>query len=107
MTLDWSLLLMANFPKIQLKLREEIAEQIGERIPIQNDKNNCHYVSAFINEVLRFRNVAPMGVFHSMMNSSQIGGHEIGKNAVLIVHQAFILNDPRHWTKPKVFNPER
>ena len=106
-TLRWSLLLMSNFPEIQVKLREEIASQIGERIPVQNDKNNCHYVSAFINEVLRFRNATPTGIYHSMMNASQIGAHQIGKDALVFVHHGFIMNDSRHWTNPQMFNPNR
>ncbi len=58
--LDWSILLMANYPYIEARLREEIATQIGDRIPTQNDKDFCPYFCAFINEVLRFKNMTPI-----------------------------------------------
>ena len=52
-TLRWILLLMANYIEMQRKMRKEIEEQIGDRIPVQNDKQNCDYVNVFISETLR------------------------------------------------------
>ena len=63
-TLSWILLLMANYIEMQRKMRKEIEEQIGDRIPVQNDKHNCHYVNAFISETLRHKTIAPLGVGH-------------------------------------------
>lgn len=53
--LRWVCLLMANYPEMQQRMREEVADEIGDRIPLQEDKNKCHYVAAFIAETLRFR----------------------------------------------------
>ena len=53
---------MANYPSMQKRMRNEVEEQIGDRIPVQNDKQNCHYINAFISETLRHRIILPLSV---------------------------------------------
>ena len=71
-TLRWALLFMTNYPEMQRKMRKEIEDHIGNRIVVQEDKSNCHYVNAFISEVLRFRPVAPMAVAHKAICDTEI-----------------------------------
>ena len=72
-TFRWFLLLLIKYPKMGQKLRQEIESEIGDRIPTHEDRNRCHYVMAFISEILRFRNVAPTGAFHKAVVRSNIG----------------------------------
>ena len=74
-TFRWLLLFVTYYPEIQKKLRQEIESQIGDRLPIQEDRNRCHYVMAFISETLRIRNVAGSGVPHKALVTSKIGIH--------------------------------
>ena len=67
------LLLLSYYPEIQIKLRQEIDTNIGDRMPVQEDKNNCHYVNAFISETMRFRNIVGAGVFHKAVVQAKIG----------------------------------
>ena len=53
----WAILFMVNYPEMQRRMRKEIEDHIGDRIPIQNDRNNCHYINAFISECLRCRSL--------------------------------------------------
>lgn len=53
--LRWAILFMVNYPEMQRKMRKEIEDNIGDKIPVQNDRNNCHYINAFISECLRHR----------------------------------------------------
>ena len=63
---------MANYPEMQKKMRKEIEEQIGDRIPLQNDKQNCHYINAFISETMRHYVIAPMSVPHKTICDVEI-----------------------------------
>ena len=63
---------MANYPEMQRRMRKEVEEQIGDRIPVQNDKQNCHFINAFISEVLRHKIIVPMGVSHKTICDVEI-----------------------------------
>jgi len=71
-TFQWMLLLIANYPEVQQKLRQEIEDVIGDRMALQEDMSLCHYVNAFISETLRFRNVAPFSVPHKTVSDIEI-----------------------------------
>jgi len=72
-TFKWLFFMLAYYPEVQKKLRKEIDSQIGDRMPLQEDRNSCHYVNAFISETMRFRNIVPVGVFHKAVVQSKIG----------------------------------
>ena len=58
---------MANYTDMQRRMRKEIEDYIGDQIPIQDDKNNCHYINAFITESLRHRNTLPLSLPHKTL----------------------------------------
>jgi len=69
----WIILLIANDMKMQLKLRQEINDIIGDRMATHEDKKQCHFVNAFIAEALRYRGVAPIGVPHKALVNYKLG----------------------------------
>jgi cytochrome P450 len=69
----WIILLMANYIDMQIKLREEVENVIGDRIATHEDKQKCHYINAFIAECLRFRPVLVLAVPHRAICDTQIG----------------------------------
>ena len=115
---------MANYPEMQRNMRKEVNEQIGDRIPVQNDKHNCHYVNAFISECLRHRIIVPMAVPHKtvcdvviskligliwlLLSTKYIlGGYKIPKNTSVSIHTFGIMHDPNVFPDPNTFKPER
>ncbi|XP_054154604.1 steroid 17-alpha-hydroxylase/17,20 lyase-like [Oppia nitens] len=108
-TFQWLLLFLANDLVVQKKLRKEISDKIGDRLPTLDDRHRCHYVMAFISETLRFRNVTPIAVSHKAIVDSKIGNYMIPKNMSVVVYQGFIMrNDSnKYWTNPNDFIPER
>ena len=69
----WIILLMANNTQMQIKMRTEIDEKIGDRVATHEDRKECHFVNAFIAEALRFRGVAPLGVPHRAVVDYKLG----------------------------------
>lgn len=65
-------LLLANYPDYQSQIRHEIESVIGDRWPEQNDKSKCHFINAFINEVLRYSSIVFNGVAHKVLVDTQI-----------------------------------
>ena len=39
---------MSNYPFMQRRMRKEVEDQIGDRISVEDDRNNCHYINAFM-----------------------------------------------------------
>jgi len=67
------MLLMVKYPEMQKRMRHEIDSVIGDRMAVHDDRNHCHFINAFITETMRFRSVAPVGVFHKNLISTKIG----------------------------------
>ena len=63
---------MSNYPSMQRRMRKEVEDEIGDRIPVQDDRNNCHYINAFISECLRHRVSVPLAVPHKTICDVQI-----------------------------------
>ncbi len=72
-TLAWALLLMANYPEVQQKLRAEMEQFDMTHVIRMEHKPRLNYVQAFVYEVLRFRPVSPLGVGHTTTTSIIVG----------------------------------
>ena len=72
-TFNWMLLFIAYYPDIQQKLRNEIQSEIGNNMPLIEDKIKLNFCMAFISEILRFRNPGPIGFPHKALSDSKLG----------------------------------
>ena len=72
-TFAWMLLLMKCNPRIESRLREEVNNILGDRNPTLKDRDECHYVMAFLSETLRFRNITTVAVPHQCVHDYKHG----------------------------------
>jgi cytochrome P450 len=83
------------------KAREEIDAVVGRgRMPAPEDRPNMPYVSAIVEEVLRWRPVGPEGVPHLNKEETTYNGYIIPANSVIV---------PNAWTisrEESVFGPD-
>lgn len=107
MTLNWAFLLIANYQDVQRKLRNEINEIIGNEIPNNDHRKKCHYVQAFIAEVMRFSPIVSAGVPHKAIKDSEVKGQVIPKGTTIIANLISQLFDEEIWKDPRKFRPER
>ena len=65
------------------------------------------YTQAFLTEVLRYRPLAPVGVPHLMTSDLKVGEYHVPKGTEVIMNITAINSDPKVWSDPDVFRPER
>ena len=65
------------------------------------------YTQAFLAEVLRYRPVAPVGVPHQMTSDLMVGEYHVPKGTDVLMNILAINRDPKIWSDPDVFRPER
>ncbi|KLP14455.1 O-methylsterigmatocystin oxidoreductase [Fusarium fujikuroi] len=95
-------------PNVQKKAQEEIDRIIGDsRLPSFSDKPGLPYITAIVQEVLRWHTLAPMGFPHMTTEDDTYRGYFIPKNTLLFPAVASLTHDPQVYHDPMEFKPER
>ncbi|KAF9247139.1 cytochrome P450 [Melanogaster broomeanus] len=101
-------LALTLYPDALKKAQAEIDAVIGsDRLPTFADRDSLPYVEALAKEVLRWHSVTPLGIPHRATEDDIQGGYYIPKGSLILPNIWFMLHDPRTYTNPNEFNPER
>jgi cytochrome P450 len=107
-TVNWTLLLLANRPKIQAKVREELDRVIGpDALPTVEDRTRLPYTFACLAESMRYRTIGPLGLPHKASQDTEIGGYRIPAGAQVLGNIYSIHHDANLWDSPHEYVPER
>ncbi|XP_062587481.1 steroid 17-alpha-hydroxylase/17,20 lyase-like [Saccostrea cucullata] len=107
LTLEWFLCFISGLPDIQAKCQEEIDQKIGTRCPTIADKQVLSYTEACLYETLRLGTIAGLGLPHTTICDTQVGGYDIPKDTVVIINHYALHRDPKYWENPEKFDPNR
>ncbi|XP_011692766.1 PREDICTED: cytochrome P450 4c21-like isoform X2 [Wasmannia auropunctata] len=110
-TMNYVLFILANFPKIQEKIYEEMLEIYGtetvKSAPIKyHDLQNMHYLDRVIKETLRMFPTIPI-IGRQVMEDLKIGEVMIPKGADIFIPIIKMHRDEKYWSNPLVFDPDR
>ncbi|KAJ7648324.1 cytochrome P450 [Mycena polygramma] len=107
-TLGTFILAMLSNPEAQRKAQLEIDSVLrGERLPQFQDEAAMPYVSALLKEVLRWRNVTPIAIPHSVSVEDEYRGYRIPAGSIVIGNVWAICHDELLYPEPFSFKPER
>ncbi|KAH9514138.1 cytochrome P450 2 sub U member 1 [Bulinus truncatus] len=107
-TILWCLLYALNFPDVQKKIFNDIANYVGtERLPNIDDKPKLKYLTAFIMEVQRISSIVPLSIPHLCNADSTVAGYFIPKGSVVMPNLDAVLRSKEIWGDPETFRPER
>lgn len=107
-TLIWALSLLLNKPHLLKKAQEELDIHVGkDRFVQESDTSKLVFIQAIIKETLRMYPPAPLSAPRELSESCTIGGYEIPKGTRLIINLHKIQRDPKVWSEPSEFMPER
>ena len=105
--LDWAMLFMIQNSDVQMKVRQELKQNIGNKRVKMSDKNKLPYTEAVIHEIQRRANIVPLALFHQTTTNVEIGPYSVPPKTVIIPFIGDVMNDPEHFPEPSEFNPER
>ncbi len=105
-TLSWVWMLLANHPQVGEKLTEELKTVLNGRTPTIADLPQLSYTHRVIKEAMRL--YPPVtDISREATQDCEIGGYSIPKSTTLIASQWVMHRNPRYFTEPEAFNPER
>ncbi|ESK94246.1 cytochrome p450 [Moniliophthora roreri MCA 2997] len=101
-------LAMATYPQIQKHAQEEIDRVIGkDRLPTYDDRPKLPYIEAVLRETLRWRPVAPLGIFHAALSDDTVNGYYVPKGTPISANIWAMTRDETVYPDPESFIPER
>lgn len=104
--LCWIFHLLSSEPAVQSRLEEEVDTAIGDRAPDGADLSRLTYAGQVIDESWRL--YPPAWAFtRSAVEADVIDGHQIPKNAIVVISPYVNHRHPRFWTDPEHFDPDR
>ncbi|XP_010528081.1 PREDICTED: cytochrome P450 71B19-like [Tarenaya hassleriana] len=108
-TMVWVMTELVRKPALMKKVQDEIRKCIGENKEMitQEDVDKVHYLKLVIKETLRLHPPAPMLLPRETMSQIKIQGYDIPANTRLQINTWAIGRDPKYWTNPDEFNPDR
>ncbi|KAG9000126.1 hypothetical protein FRB93_012890 [Tulasnella sp. JGI-2019a] len=106
--LHFLVLLLVEHPEVQEKAHAELDRVIGPgRLPTLEDMANLPYICAIIQEIHRYRPVAPLAVPHKSLDDVYYGKYRIPQGSSVYANVWAIYRDPTLFDRPEEFYPER
>ncbi|KAI3875407.1 hypothetical protein MKW98_000084 [Papaver atlanticum] len=102
----WAIGCLVNNPQVLKKAQDELDNHVGkERLVEEYDIKDLTYIRAMVKEVMRLYAVS-MRLFESTEDCT-VAGYNVPAGTLLIVNAWKIQRDPRVWSDPLEFRPER
>lgn len=105
-TLSWTWMLLAQHPEVRAKLSAELKTVLNGHAPTVAALPQLLYTHKVITEAMRL--YPPVtDITREAARDCEIGGYLIPKGTTLIASQWVMHRNPRYFTNPKAFIPER
>ena len=104
--LCWTLMLLAQHPDCEARLREEYTRVLGGRVPQIEDLPQLPFGRMVLEESMRL--YPPAWLFaRSSIDEDEISGYRIPKGASVLLFPSTTHRHPDFWEQPDVFDPGR
>ncbi|GFR19898.1 cytochrome P450 18a1 [Trichonephila clavata] len=108
-TIEWMLLVSAEFPEVQKRIQAEIDEVIGpDRFPNFQDRIRMPFTEAAILELMRWRTIVPLNLMRYTLQDTELNGYFIPKHSRILSVLWALDNDTKLWGNDvQEYKPER
>ena len=106
LNLSWTWYLLAQHPEVERKLHAELDSVLGGRAPRPADLPKLSYTDKVLRETLRLYPPA-WRIFRRTEETLKVGDYTLPAGANIVLSQWVTHRDPRWFTEPERFNPDR
>jgi cytochrome P450 len=104
--LAWTTWLVAQHPEVEAKLRAELGQVLGGRVPEVQDVPKLRYVSQVLDEGMRLYPPAWITA-RTAAEPDELLGYHVPKGTIVAVSPYVLHRNPRYWPDPERFDPDR
>lgn len=105
-TLSWTLYLLDRHPEVGDRVRAEVDEVLGDRLPTFEDVHRLTYTSMVLQEVMRLYPAVWL-LPRKALAEDEIGGYRVPAGADVVLCPYTLHRHPDFWEDPNRFDPER
>lgn len=107
-TVEWAIAELLQKPDMMKKIKDELDQIVGlDHVVEETHIAQLPYLEAIVKEALRLHPAGPLLVPRRPKESHVIGGYLIPKGTKIFVNAWGIHRDPKYWSDPLEFQPER
>jgi cytochrome P450 len=107
-TITWAIAELVRDPRVMKKVQEEVREIFKMKgIVGENSINELKYLKSVVKETLRLHPPGALLIPRECGQACEIDGYHIPIKSKVIVNAWAIGRDPKYWTEPERFYPER
>lgn len=105
--IEWAVARLIENPEIQSRLYEEIQATVGTQKVEEKDLDEMPYLHAFCKELLRKHPPTYFSLTHAVTEPTTLGGYDIPPDTNIEIFLPGISEDPKLWSHPERFDPDR
>lgn len=104
--LTWTWYLLANNPRVEQKLHQELDQVLAGRMPEYGDLPSLPYTEQVMKEAMRLYPPAYVLARRARCDT-EVGGYTVPAGSELVIWLYMTHHDPRWYPQPEAFKPER
>ena len=106
LALSWTWFLLSRHPEVERRLQAEWSTILGDRPATADDWPRLPYTEQVVLESMRLYPPAYV-VGREALVDLEIAGYPVRRGVTLLMPEWSVHRDPRFWTEPDAFRPER
>ncbi|ESQ48993.1 hypothetical protein EUTSA_v10022031mg [Eutrema salsugineum] len=105
--IEWGIAELIANPEIQSRLYDEIKSTVGDRAVEEKDVDKMVFLQAVVKELLRRHPPTYFTLSHGVTEPTTLSGYNIPVGVNIEFYLPGISEDPKIWSDPKKFDPDR
>ncbi|XVF77140.1 hypothetical protein PTKIN_Ptkin14bG0017000 [Pterospermum kingtungense] len=106
--LDWAIVELLKNPRVLKKAQNEVRQvYYGQGDVGEESIHELKYLTSVTKETLRLHPPLPLLLPRECREDCEINGYPVPVNTRVIINVWAMARDPKHWTEPETFYPER